>query len=756
MAEHLQAINNVEKQRLTISGNVDSSRQDLRSQEENRYFLEVAVWLEVVLGHTFETGDWIEECRDGRLLCDLINIIKPGRIKRVHNSKMAFKCFENIQTFVTAALELGVDKTLAFEPVDLYELRNRRHVIFCVYDLARRVSQTSFKIKLKTLETQNDDIQASLDQLRADVENSADENVDVTSSKFNVDASLLSVSVDNSLLSNVTPHVRFTLNVDLDDDDDRVYIIGNHEKLGNWNVHRGLKLKEIEIGEYSITLDNPPHDLSYKFVRILSDGTVEYEEGGVRRLVVDDKQLSQGLDVTASWRGSDAEEHVLRFILEDGTKVLFAPNYDKLIGNPGQENCIDQSEMIEDDKNVEVHKDGLGWLKFIDISADGSPWTGQEWESVVTIDADYCWLTDLAILDLVSKCTNLSRLDVSGNEDVTDFMVEELIKTRPEIKEVLLMKCRNISGQSCKCLVEFGKNLTKFLVNRCVKIEDEEFIPFVTHFASSLTSLSFSECKRLTDASLNIVSEHCKRLTELGISDTNFSSIAIENVVQNKELRAFHANSTKTNAKVLEYLAQFSKNSLEILNVNWTNIGSGASILAEFESLKVLDISNISDITSESIKLLASSPCTNSLAEFAMTAVDDVADDVIAELITAAANTLIAVTLSSTRAGVKTIEALCNSVKMQTINVADCVDITTDIAKVAALPTLQVLNIRKCESINFDCLNEFAETRPEVAPVTIQSCTVECGYNNDDVDEDVCSELNEKYKEAKRVEFAFS
>ncbi|KAL0221552.1 hypothetical protein RCL1_001406 [Eukaryota sp. TZLM3-RCL] len=50
---------------------------------------------------------------------------------------MTFKCFENIQNFVKAALALGVDKALAFEPVDLYELRNRRRVFFCVYELSR-------------------------------------------------------------------------------------------------------------------------------------------------------------------------------------------------------------------------------------------------------------------------------------------------------------------------------------------------------------------------------------------------------------------------------------------------------------------------------------------------------------------------------------------------------------------------------------------------------------------------------------------
>ncbi|KAL0224749.1 hypothetical protein RCL1_002661 [Eukaryota sp. TZLM3-RCL] len=117
---------------------MDYSRHVFRSEDENRYYLETSKWLESLLNINFHNADWLVECRDGRLLCNLINLISPGMIKRVHISKMAFKCFENIQNFVKAALALGVNKSLAFEPVDLYELRNRRRVIFCVYELVSR------------------------------------------------------------------------------------------------------------------------------------------------------------------------------------------------------------------------------------------------------------------------------------------------------------------------------------------------------------------------------------------------------------------------------------------------------------------------------------------------------------------------------------------------------------------------------------------------------------------------------------------
>ncbi|XP_036348016.1 myophilin-like, partial [Rhagoletis pomonella] len=57
-------------------------------------------WIKIVTGEPINTaGDmdnFFEVLKDGVLLCKLANSLQPGSIKKVNESKMAFKCMENI------------------------------------------------------------------------------------------------------------------------------------------------------------------------------------------------------------------------------------------------------------------------------------------------------------------------------------------------------------------------------------------------------------------------------------------------------------------------------------------------------------------------------------------------------------------------------------------------------------------------------------------------------------------------------------
>lgn len=57
-------------------------------------------WIREITGEQINvSGDmenFYEVLKDGVLLCKLINCVKAGSVKKVNESKMAFKCMENI------------------------------------------------------------------------------------------------------------------------------------------------------------------------------------------------------------------------------------------------------------------------------------------------------------------------------------------------------------------------------------------------------------------------------------------------------------------------------------------------------------------------------------------------------------------------------------------------------------------------------------------------------------------------------------
>ncbi len=59
-------------------------------------------WIESILGKKFPAGVAYEDyLKDGVVLCELINKIKPGSISKINTSGGDFKMMENINKYVT-------------------------------------------------------------------------------------------------------------------------------------------------------------------------------------------------------------------------------------------------------------------------------------------------------------------------------------------------------------------------------------------------------------------------------------------------------------------------------------------------------------------------------------------------------------------------------------------------------------------------------------------------------------------------------
>jgi hypothetical protein len=121
-----------------VSGVADAQAEaDIRAAKE---------WLEALTGTSYPpSGDLWEATKDGRMLCDAINKIRPGAIPKINRPGMPFKEMENITHFVGACKTLGVRESDTFRPPDLYEKRVSypKAIINCIHAL----SKASKKVK---------------------------------------------------------------------------------------------------------------------------------------------------------------------------------------------------------------------------------------------------------------------------------------------------------------------------------------------------------------------------------------------------------------------------------------------------------------------------------------------------------------------------------------------------------------------------------------------------------------------------------
>lgn len=98
-------------------------------------------WVEAVTGEEFPSG-FQESLKSGTRLCQLVNAIQAGSVKRVKDSKMPFVQRENIVNYLNACKKLGMMETDCFVTQDLFEGDNIIAVtdqIFSLGALSRKI-----------------------------------------------------------------------------------------------------------------------------------------------------------------------------------------------------------------------------------------------------------------------------------------------------------------------------------------------------------------------------------------------------------------------------------------------------------------------------------------------------------------------------------------------------------------------------------------------------------------------------------------
>ena len=100
--------------------------------------------LQNLTGHT----EFREKFKSGVILCELMNKLEPGSIKKYHkNPKLAFQQMENIGFFNEAMRNYGVQSEYIFVTNDLYEGKNLYQVQLGLRHLAERANEKGISPK---------------------------------------------------------------------------------------------------------------------------------------------------------------------------------------------------------------------------------------------------------------------------------------------------------------------------------------------------------------------------------------------------------------------------------------------------------------------------------------------------------------------------------------------------------------------------------------------------------------------------------
>uniref|UniRef100_A0A3P8S306 LIM domain 7a n=1 Tax=Amphiprion percula TaxID=161767 RepID=A0A3P8S306_AMPPE len=113
-------------------------------------------FFQAVTKKKFGGNDFRSALENGVLLCDLINKIKPGLIKRVNRLPTPIAGLDNLNVFLKACVKLGLKEAQLFHPGDLQDLSTRvtvkhqetnrrlKNVLITIYWLGRRAQCDRF------------------------------------------------------------------------------------------------------------------------------------------------------------------------------------------------------------------------------------------------------------------------------------------------------------------------------------------------------------------------------------------------------------------------------------------------------------------------------------------------------------------------------------------------------------------------------------------------------------------------------------
>ncbi|XP_048343152.1 calponin-1 isoform X2 [Sphaerodactylus townsendi] len=108
---------------------------------------ELRQWIEETTGKRIGEN-FMESLKDGVILCELINKLQPGSVRKVNESTQNWHQLENIGNFIKAITKYGVKPHDIFEANDLFENTNHTQVQSTLIALASMAKTKGSKVNV--------------------------------------------------------------------------------------------------------------------------------------------------------------------------------------------------------------------------------------------------------------------------------------------------------------------------------------------------------------------------------------------------------------------------------------------------------------------------------------------------------------------------------------------------------------------------------------------------------------------------------
>jgi hypothetical protein len=124
---------------------------------------------------------------------------------------------------------------------------------------------------------------------------------------------------------------------------------------------------------------------------------------------------------------------------------------------------------------------------------------------------------DLHVISLAEHCPQLTHVNFTGCDQLTDTSVVVLAEHCPHLTHVNFSQCSQLTITSMVALGELCPHLAHVNFCSCPTLSDSSVVALAEH-CPQLTFVRFSGCDQLTDMSVVALAEHCPLLTFVNFS----------------------------------------------------------------------------------------------------------------------------------------------------------------------------------------------------------------------------------------------